>query len=1119
MNHRTKRGTIALSILFAWLTAVAAHAGTHTWTGTGFFDTKDYLWSNPANWSPVGAPAPGETNITLIFPNTAAPKLTTNDIAGLNVAAIKFLGTNYEIHALPAGNLLKLGGGAAGSSWMVQVSANDCTFAKDCPLSLQTTGTVLVADEIFFDIHATLSGPGGFTKAGPGFFFLFADTANTYTGTTIVADGLLGLGGGRLSPSGNGVIAVSGPLIVGGQPGITIPTVRVLNDNQFSSSAPVTLLSPGELMLWSTTNTFGSLTIQSGASLTTGPLGMEGEWPGLLKLNGNITVTDSPGNGGSADIRGHVSLGSVQRTINVQDGADLRMRAGIHGNSAGAGITKTGSGDLSLSGINTYDGPTLIQGGTVLANTGNTSLGSIVNGTTVSANATLLINDDILVNEALTLNGGPNAASLESVNGTNTFAGPITLNGVCEVSVYDGGGASGGALILSGNISGSGALRKTGNGVLDLVGFGGNTFSGGLIAEEGVTRLNKSASAPAFSGPLTVGQTNYINPDTDGVVFVQQINQIPNNVPITILPGGVLDGSAADTIGNVNFYGGTLSGTSFTLTGNVTNYNTAPNWSIGSSQIAGTLTLPAGTHFFHGTTNLSVLEVTGTLQGAGDLTKTGPGMLKLSNPNSYSGLTWVKEGQLTLEGRGRPGSTALGTVIEAGAELHLDTCSVTNEALILRGAPGTTTFSSYGTNRWKSSITLDGPVQFWTGTILRLDGIIAGTGGLYFDPQHSGSLPATLEFTGTANNTYTGDTTIKSGKLILNKTGAVAVPGNLFINGNFKAYGTNIPAYVRLLQPNQIADASAVTVTAPNWLDLNGHAEAIGSLSGPGNVNLLSASLIAGGNGNSTTFSGLLYGTGGLTKTGAGTFTLAGDNSYTGPTVINAGTLLVNGQQQFSPVTIQNGAKLGGTGRVGNMAVNNGATIAPGASPGVLSCGNANLLGNAAILQIEINGSTPGTYDQLTANGAVSMIGGTLQVLMNVGGAVSNQYVIVNNTGPNAIGGAFTGLPEGASLTNQGAVFVITYHGGSGNDIALIQQTVGYTSQIMGAAKQPNGRFAITAAGAPNTIYRIDACTNLTPPVAWIQIGSATANAAGTVSFSDVSAPAHPIRFYRFRHE
>ena len=655
IKNRSNLGSFALVTLFVWLAAHAVHAGTHTWTGTGFFGTKDYLWSNPANWSPVGAPVPGETNITLIFPNTAAPRFTTNDIAGLNVAAIQFFGTNYEIHGWPAGNQLKLGGGAAGSSWAVLVAADDCTFAKDCPVSLRTTGTVLVADNTFFHLYATLSGPGGFTKSGPGLMFLFGETANTYTGTTIVGDGLLGLSQGSLSPSQTGVTAVSGPLIVGGQPGYTIPTVRVLNDNQFSSSSPVTLLGVSEVLFWGTTNTFGSLTIQPGARLSTGPMGSEGDWPGLLKLNGNVTTTGNSINNESAQIRGHVDLGSVQRTFNVQEDAELWMRAAIRGGSTSAGITKTGSGELSLAGENTYDGPTLIQAGKVSVHSGDTSLGSTINGTTVSAGATLLLQTDILVSENLALNGGPGAASLETLGWTNTFAGPITLNGVCEVDVYYAGFDAGGALILSGNVTGPGALRKTGGGVLDLVGFGGNTFSGGLLAEEGVTRLNKSASAPPFSGPLIVGQTNSLNPDLDGVAFVQQINQIPNNVPVTILPRGVLDGSAADTIGNVNFYGGTLSGTGFTLTGNVTNYNTVPNWGVGSSQIAGTLTLPSGTHFFHCNTALSVLEVTGTLQGAGDLTKTGPGMLKLSNPNSYSGLTWVKEGQLTLEGRGRPG--------------------------------------------------------------------------------------------------------------------------------------------------------------------------------------------------------------------------------------------------------------------------------------------------------------------------------------------------------------------------------------------------------------------------------------------------------------------------------
>ena len=71
-------------------------------------------------------------------------------------------------------------------------------------------------------------------------------------------------------------------------------------------------------------------------------------------------------------------------------------------------------------------------------------------------------------------------------------------------------------------------------------------------------------------------------------------------------------------------------------------------------------------------------------------------------------------------------------------------------------------------------------------------------------------------------------------------------------------------------------------------LDLNSFAETAGSIAGAGNITLGTATLTAGGTNASTTFSGVISGTGGFTKAGTGTTTLSGVNTYTGMTTITA---------------------------------------------------------------------------------------------------------------------------------------------------------------------------------------------------------------------------------------
>src|SRR5262245_28622629 len=155
------------------------------------------------------------------------------------------------------------------------------------------------------------------------------------------------------------------------------------------------------------------------------------------------------------------------------------------------------------------------------------------------------------------------------------------------------------------------------------------------------------------------------------------------------------------------------------------------------------------------------------------------------------------------------------------------------------------------------------------------------------------------------NTTFSGQingpgSLAKNGSGVLTLSGTTGYTGATFVNA-----GTVRAGAVNAFSPN-----SAFTIASGATLDLNGFGQTIGSLAGPGTVTLGSATLTAGGDNTTTTFSGIMSGTGGLIKAGAGTLTLTGTNTYTGGTAINAGTLAVTTDANLGAAS--SGLTLGG---------------------------------------------------------------------------------------------------------------------------------------------------------------------------------------------------------------
>jgi len=186
------------------------------------------------------------------------------------------------------------------------------------------------------------------------------------------------------------------------------------------------------------------------------------------------------------------------------------------------------------------------------------------------------------------------------------------------------------------------------------------------------------------------------------------------------------------------------------------------------------------------------------------------------------------------------------------------------------------------------------------------------------------------------------------------------------------------------------------------------------------------------------TLGGAIDGPYGLTVAGAGTLTLSNTDSYTGATTVVAGTLLVDGAQSGSVVTVDSGAVLGGIGgTVGDVTVS-GGSISPGSAasgPGILNTGNVSFVSGASY-NVALDGETAGGgYDQTDATGAVDLDASTgLNVTLSDGftPAVGDTFTIIQSTG--GITGSFASLPEGTVFDAGGQSFRISY---ANDDVTL----------------------------------------------------------------------------------
>jgi outer membrane autotransporter protein len=374
-------------------------------------------------------------------------------------------------------------------------------------------------------------------------------------------------------------------------------------------------------------------------------------------------------------------------------------------------------------------------------------------------------------------------------------------------------------------------------------------------------------------------------------------------------------------------------------------------------------------------------------------------------------------------------------------------------------------FNKVGSSTW--ALTGSG-AQNWSigaGTLIGdtnslQGGTITNNAALVVNQSFDGTLPGVISGTGSLTKDGSGAVVLAVGS---------NYSGPTFINaGTLRAGASSV-----------FSSASAAVVASGATLDLAGLNQTIGSLAGAGDVTLGASLLITGGDNTSTVFSGVISGSGGIVKTGSGQFTLSGPNTYTGSTVLLAGTLVVGnnlslGSGPFemaqgtsmsfmsnSNVTVGESMTISGDPTIsvpaGTTQTISGA-IADGALPGILEVqglgtlaltgantysGGTNILsgtltGNTTSLQGNIadnaslifNQTTSGTYaGVLSGTGSLTVQGpGAVTLTGNSGGFAGNTLVsggalvIGPSTAPGAsLGGSVT-VQNGGTVSGLGTI-------------------------------------------------------------------------------------------------
>ena len=1123
-------GSLTLSAANTYSGGTTLNAGTLTLGNNGSLGTG-VLTAAGGNLDVTGVRA--VTN-ALTFSSGASLKFLGTSTLSLS-GAVTLSGANTINVAASTMTLTNAIGG--GTASLTKTGAGTLSLAPTVGLSSTFTGGVIVnggtlnlnynglaASTNLFSATNTLTlGGGNITATGKN----NAASVQTFASTTInpgasavtltrgPATGTLALTAGAISrPAGSGSTLAAGTVDFNLGAGTSVATSS--SNATITGSGWITLnnrtdfaqVTTGNLAIFTATNnTFGAgivnnvttaftlaginqaadLKFNTAAALTNNLGGF------TLTLNsGGILETATQAANAVAINNGTLKGASGADLVIIQGAATnvLNIGAVIADNTSATGLTKSGLGTLTLSGVNTYTGVTTLNSGTLRATTSAQALGTGASALVVNGGTLQLANDT-------GLNFGRNT----SMTADATFTADRITSSTTGVT-HTLGTLSLGANTL--NVARGAAI--TGAGV------GGITFGATTLTATGAT------FTPAANTALTLGSVSGTN--TDFTV---------NGAGTTTITGAVATGT-----GGINYTPGAAT-SNLTLFGvNTYSGNTTVNTTVtgGTLAIGGTTALQNSTlditggngatiSFVNGitaatlgglngnnTTSLSLqnggsavtLSVgnnnndtaySGILTGTGSLTKLGTGQLTLSGANSYTGTTTLSAGTLTVASTGALSGATAGLAVNAGT-LNLNNSAQTVASLTSSAGGGTI---NLGTGH---TLTVNG-----AGTDT-FSGVIAGAGGL----TKSGA--GSLTFGGL--NTQTGTTTLTAGTLTVNSTGSLsAATANLVVNTGSTLNLNNSAQTIA----NLSGTGGQINLGANHNLTVNGAANStwtgnMALTAGPATITSGSNLVIIGDGtnfttnitlgGNTLTFNtggtpaippaqlvpGLgpymldptnilvnskITGAGGITKNGPGTLTLIPvvSSDFTGNLTVNDGKVIVAGLAETISLAPSNivigvagstnatnsaGVQIGQnqTGAYGTANIIGARNLTSGYSPvnltvyenGVLNMNSgANGFANITLQGGHIDGGNATTSTVITANAGITTLSSNRTAIIDNGDLSMYPVVATGNFTFNVAASAGSGT-NGVDLRIADVVQNgLGYTGGAGAATNLVKTGLG----------------------------------------------------------------------------